>query len=182
MNARNPLRRREDVVESWIVLAMWVVVVVGGAVAAATATRAAQDVFAQQRAHRHAVRAVLPADAPSGALSALSADGRVLATVRWTAPDGTAHTGRTTVAAGLRAGSRVLVWQDDQGRLAPAKPTGRVEGAVEAGLFGAAAALAVAAPACGAATVARACLDRRRTARWDREWDAVEPQWRHRSG
>ncbi|WP_229882308.1 hypothetical protein [Streptomyces alanosinicus] len=60
--------------------------------------------------------------------------------------------------------------------MAPSKPTGRAEGDVEASLFGAAAALAVAAPAYGAAALARARLDRRRMARWDREWDAAEPR------
>ncbi|MEV5875371.1 hypothetical protein AB0L75_14290 [Streptomyces sp. NPDC052101] len=128
----------------------------------------------QQRAHLHAAHAVLLAEAPSRAAAALTADGLVRAAVRWTALDGTSRTGQTLVDGCLRAGSRVLVWQDDQGRLAPSNPTDGAEGDVEASLFGAVAALA--APAYGAAAFARARLDRRRMARWDREWDAVEPR------
>ncbi|MFF8729260.1 hypothetical protein ACF073_22570 [Streptomyces sp. NPDC015171] len=178
----NPLRRREDIVEAWIVLALWVIAVVGGAVAGALTARAAGDVFAQQRAHRHAVGAVLLAEAPTGATAAWPEDGLVRAPVRWTAPDGSARTGTALVGGGLRTGSRVVVWQDDHGRLAPAEPPDPVEGAVEAGLFGAAAALSVAAPAYGVRALGRLWLDRRRMARWAREWDAVEPRWAHRTG
>ncbi|WP_225823856.1 hypothetical protein [Streptomyces naphthomycinicus] len=178
----SPLRRREDVVEAWLVLAVWVLAVVGGAVAAMLTARAAEGVFAEQRAHRHAVRAVLVADAPDGTAAAWPTDGLVRAVVRWTAPDGTSRTGSAPVDGGLRAGARVVVWQDDHGRLAPTKPAGATEGAVEAGLFGAAAALAVTVPAYGATALVRLCLDRRRMGRWAREWDLVEPRWRHPTG
>lgn len=166
----NPLRRREDVVEAWIVLAVWVVVVVGGAVAGAVSAHAAADMLARQRAHRHPVRAVLLADAP--ALTAWTASGRVRDSVRWTAPDGTSRTGSTLVEAGLKSGARVVVWQDDRGRLTT-QPPGRAMASVEAGLYGTAAACFVAAPALAAGAVARARLDRRRMARWDREWELM---------
>ncbi|MFF7969889.1 hypothetical protein [Streptomyces sp. NPDC007905] len=178
----NPLRRREDIVEAWVVLAVWIVVVVGGTLAALVTAGAAADEFAQQRAHRHPARAVLLAGAPPGATAARSTDGRIRVSLRWTAPDGTSRTGRTLVDGGLRAGARVVVWQDDRDRLTATRPTGRVEGAVEAGLFGSAAALAVAAPACLAGAVVRAHLDRRRLAHWDREWNLVGPGWGHPTG
>lgn len=178
----SPLRRREDVVEAWLVLAVWIVVVVGGAVAGVVTARAAGDVFAAQRAHRHPVRAVLLADAPYGATAAWPAGGLVRAPVRWTAPDGTPRTGDTLVDSGLKAGAGVVVWEDDQGGLAPSRPANPTEGAIEAALFGTAAALAVAAPVYGAGALGRAWLDRRRMARWDREWNLVEPRWGHRTG
>ncbi|MQY36601.1 hypothetical protein SRB17_46030 [Streptomyces sp. RB17] len=178
----NPLRRREDVVEAWLVLAVWIVVVAGGAVVGVLTARAAGDVFTAQRAHRHPVRAVLLADAPRDTAAAWPADGLVRATVRWTAPDGTTRTGDTLVDNGLRAGARLVVWQDDHGGLSPTKPTNPTEGAIEAALFGATAALAVAGPVYGAGVLGRAWLDRRRLARWDREWDLVEPRWGHRTG
>ncbi|MGW2648906.1 Rv1733c family protein [Streptomyces sp. NPDC001393] len=178
----NPLRRREDVVEAWLVLAVWMLVVVAGAVAGVLTARAAGDVFAAQRAHRHPVRAVLLADPPHGAASAWPADGLVRARVRWSAPDGTPRTGDTLVGSGLRAGARVAAWQDDHGSLTPAKPTNPTEGAIEAGVFGVAAALAAAAPVYGAGALGRLWLDRRRMARWEREWDLVEPRWGHRTG
>ncbi|MFF4710470.1 hypothetical protein ACFY2V_03555 [Streptomyces eurythermus] len=178
----NPLRRREDVVEAWIVLAVWVIAVAGGVLAGWVTAQAAEQRFAEQRAHRHAVRAVLVGDVPYGAAAKWSADGRTRGSVRWTAPDGTARTGRTLVAGGLKAGARVTVWQDDRGRLAPTAPTSRGEGHVEAVLFAGAAALAVAAPVLGAGAVARARLDRRRMAQWDQEWDLVGPWWGPKAG
>ncbi|MEU2222881.1 hypothetical protein [Streptomyces sp. NPDC018347] len=178
----NPLRRHEDVVEAWVVLAVCVIVAFAGAVVALLTARAAEHGFAQERAHRHAVRAVLLADAPHGVTARWSADDRVEVPVRWTAPDGTSRSGRTPVDGGLKAGAPVTVWQDDRGRLTLSRPTGRTEGHVEAALFGAAAALAVAAPVLGAGAVARARLDRRRMARWEQEWDAVGPLWGPKTG
>ncbi|MFF7358973.1 hypothetical protein ACFZA1_41200 [Streptomyces filipinensis] len=173
----SPLRRREDVLEAWTVLVVWLIVVACGGVAALVTVRGAEHEFAEQRAHRHPVGAVLLTDARHGVTGDFSTDGRVQGPVRWAAPDGTTRTGRTLVDGGLKAGARVTVWQDDRGRLSPSAPTSRGEGHVEAVLFGGAAALAVAAPAFGAGAVARARLDRRRMARWDQEWDLVGPQW-----
>ncbi|MGQ4417017.1 hypothetical protein ACN6LA_003051 [Streptomyces sp. SAS_269] len=178
----NPLRRHEDIVEAWILLAVWVVVMIGGAAAALVTARSAEHEFTEQRAHRHPVRAVLLADAPHGVGTGWSADDRVRASVRWTAPDGASRTGRTPVDGGLRAGAGVVVWRDDQGRLTPSPPTGRAEGHVEAALFAAAAALAVAAPVLGAGAVARARLDRRRAAHRDQVWAAVGRRWGPRTG
>ncbi|QTD96427.1 Rv1733c family protein [Streptomyces cyanogenus] len=178
----NPLRRREDVVEAWMVLVVWTLALVGGALAGLVTAGAAEDQYTEQRTHRHAVRAVLLADAPHGVTADWSPDGRVQGPVRWTAPDGASRTGHTLVAGGLRAGARVTVWQDDRGRLVLSPPTGRAEGHVEAALFGAAAALAVAVPVFGAGAATRAWLDRRRLAHWDQEWDLVGPQWGPRTG
>ncbi|MET8582344.1 hypothetical protein ABZX39_15855 [Streptomyces collinus] len=178
----SPLRRREDLIEAWIIVAVWLVVVVFGGVAALVTDLGAEHEFAGQRAHRHPVSAVLLTDARPGVTGDWSTGGRVSGSVRWKAPDGSVHTGHTPVDGGLRAGARVTVWQDDRGRLGPSQPTGRAEGHVEAALFGAAAALAVAAPALGAGALARARLDRRRLARWDGEWELVGPRWGHRTG
>ncbi|MGW4561142.1 Rv1733c family protein [Streptomyces sp. NPDC004561] len=173
----NPLRRHEDVVEAWIVLVTWLVVVVAGAVAALAAVSGTEHEFAQQRAHRRPVAAVLLADAPRSVTGDWSTKGRVQGSVRWTAPDGISRTGHTLVDESLKAGARVTVWQDDHGRLMLSPPTGRTQGHVEAALFGAAAALAVAAPVVGAAVMARVRLDRRRMAHWDHEWELLGPQW-----
>ncbi|WP_329258245.1 hypothetical protein [Streptomyces pseudovenezuelae] len=118
---------------------------------------------------RHAVRAVLLTDdshhtsairPPSG-----SSD-RSLGTVR---------TDRTLVDTGLKAGSRLVLWQDGSGMLATAPPSTR-EAALEAGVLGA---LASTVHAAGA--VARWRLDRRRVEAWGREWDLVGPRWGHRT-
>ncbi|MFJ7146912.1 hypothetical protein ACIQVT_01725 [Streptomyces sp. NPDC100445] len=111
-------------------------------------------------------------DAAADVTARWSTDGRVQGSARWT-PGQTPRTGHTLVKAGLEAGSRVTVCRDDRGRLTRARPAGPAEGHVEAALFGSAAALAVVAPVPGAGAVARARIDRRRMARWDREW----PRW-----
>ncbi|MFG2937006.1 hypothetical protein [Streptomyces sp. NPDC048282] len=167
----NPLRRHDDLVEAWIVLAVYAGVALGGTVTA----RAADQVFAQQRAERRSVRAVLVTDAPK------STAPDVMGSVRWTAPDGSARTGPTLVEAGLPAGSRVVVWQDGRGRLV-AEPPDATEAGLEAGVLGAGAAGATAGVVLGAGAVARWRLDQRRIARWGREWDLVEPKWGHRTG
>ncbi|MYR87185.1 hypothetical protein GTY41_20115 [Streptomyces sp. SID685] len=150
----NPLRRREDVLEAWIVLAVWAVVVLVGAVVAPSAFRTAEHRFAEQHAERPPVRAVLTADAP----------------------DGTPRTGHTLVDPSLPRGTTVHLWQDDRGQLVTTAPTDRAEGRIEAGLLAAGAALVAAAPVLGAGAFARARLDRRRLALWDREWDLVGPR------
>ncbi|MET9087448.1 hypothetical protein ABZX77_37160 [Streptomyces sp. NPDC004237] len=171
----NPLRRHDDLVEAWIVLAVYAGVAVGGTVAGAVTAQAADQVFAQQRAERRAVRAVLVTDAPKGTAP------DVMGSVRWTAPDGSARTGPTLVEAGLPAGSQVVVWQDGRGRLV-AEPPDAAEAGLEAAVLGAGAAGATAGVVLGAGAVARWRLDRRRIARWGREWDLVEPKWGHRTG
>ncbi|MEU1166807.1 hypothetical protein ABZ372_43290, partial [Streptomyces sp. NPDC005921] len=80
---------------------------------------------------------------------------------------------RTTAGASL--------WQDGRGQLV-AEPPDAAEAGLEAGVLGAGAAGATAGVVLGAGAVARWRLDRRRIARWGREWDLVEPKWGHRTG
>ncbi|MEU3852861.1 hypothetical protein [Streptomyces sp. NPDC029554] len=177
----NPLRRRSDRVEAWILLACWVLAVLCGAVAALAAATAVDGALSAQRAQTRAVPAVLTERAPR--TPPVTTDGSggdtVWATVRWTAPDGSPHTGRTEVEPDAAAGTRVTVWTDRAGELAeaPLGPTESMFQAVGTGvLAGAGAAAAV--WACG--RLARLRLDRRRLERWDGEWARVGPQWRRR--
>ncbi|MFE9451593.1 hypothetical protein [Streptomyces sp. NPDC006739] len=78
----NPLRRQEDVVEAWVVLIVWALALVGGVLAALVPAVAAEDQYAEQRAHRHAVGVVLLADAPHGVTADWSTDTRVQGSVR----------------------------------------------------------------------------------------------------
>ena len=176
----NPLRRHEDIVEAWIVLAVWALVLVGGAVAGLVTANAADRTLAEQRALREPVRAVLVADVPDSTAVVGTSGDRRMATVRWTADDGTTRTGQTLVSSGHKAGSAVVVWQDDRGRLTTAPP-GSTEAAFEAALLGTAAACALAGLAAGAGAVARWQLDRRRLDQWGREWAVVGPRWGHKT-
>ncbi|MEU6537448.1 hypothetical protein [Streptomyces sp. NPDC047000] len=175
----NPLRRRDDLVEAWIVLVVWVVVLVGGTVLGLVTARVAGDVFARQRTERHTAAAVLADDVP-GAATAGGTSARVMSRVRWTAPDGTSRTGKSLVAGGQRAGAKVVVWLDASGALTN-EPPNATEASLEAGLLGFAAGVALAGTAFGAGAVARWELDRRRVEEWGREWDLVGPRWGHKT-
>ncbi|MFF1333287.1 hypothetical protein ACFVYM_33040 [Streptomyces sp. NPDC058298] len=172
----NPLRRRVDVLEAWLVLAVCALIAVGGTLAGAVTALAADGVFARQRAERTAVDAVLLTDTPAAASSSY----RTSAQIRWTDRDGAVHTDTTLVGSGKNAGARVTVWTNTQGALVTAPPS-REAAAVEAGLLGTGAALAVTGLVVGAWGVTRWCLDRRRIGEWGSEWELVGPQWGHKT-
>ncbi|MFG2800955.1 hypothetical protein [Streptomyces pseudovenezuelae] len=120
---------------------------------------------------RHAVRAVLLTDESHHTSAIRPSSGssdRSLGTVR---------TDRTLVDTGLKAGSRLLLWQDCNAALATAPPSTR-EAALEAGVL---AGLALVGTVHAAGALARWRLDRRRVEAWGREWDLVGPRWGHRT-
>ncbi|MFF4487837.1 hypothetical protein ACFY0F_15300 [Streptomyces sp. NPDC001544] len=177
----NPLRRHDDVLEAWIVLAVWLIVAIGGAIVGVVTARTVGDGFARERAERRPVRAVLLVDVPQTAGDHVVTDGdRVMAKVRWTVPDGSSRSSRTWVRPGQSAGAQLTVWTDARGRPTVQPRTG-TQAAVEAGVYGGAAALALAGVTVGAGAGARYWLDRRRIDAWGREWELVGPRWSHRT-
>ncbi|WP_046729476.1 hypothetical protein [Streptomyces humi] len=177
----NPLRRHDDILEAWLVLAVWAFVALGGAVAGTVTAKSADEVFARQRAERRPVQAALLTSVPTSAVTGGVADDRRLATVRYTAPDGLARSGLTRVDSGLSAGTSVVAWEDGRGHLVSEPPSAAAAG-VEAAVLGTAAACAAAGAVLGAGAIARWRLDERRTALWGQEWDLVGPHWGHRTG
>ncbi|NUH38794.1 hypothetical protein HUF15_18830 [Streptomyces samsunensis] len=177
----NPLRRRDDILEAWIMLAVWAVIAVGGTVIGLVTAHAADEVFARQRAERHSVRAVLLDDVPRNATGDGAAGDRITARVRWTGPDGSTHTDEALVESGLKAGTRTVIWTDGRDEIT-AEPLTPMEASIEAGALATVAALAFAGIAFGAGTLARWRLDRRRIDRWGTDWDLVGPRWGHRTG
>ncbi|MFH9734991.1 hypothetical protein [Streptomyces sp. NPDC017260] len=173
---RNPLRRREDVLEAWILLIVWLVIALVGPVAEVLGAQVSAHSAAQRRAERHAVTATLVSDVPHNALADGTTGGRVDATVRWTASDGTRHSGKAAVGGGLKAGSRVSVWTDRQNNLTPAPPTVTQAG-VDAAFMGAASSFAVATTAAAGYYGARLVLNRRRRTAWEDEWQQIGSQW-----
>ncbi|WP_143668298.1 Rv1733c family protein, partial [Streptomyces carpinensis] len=135
---RNPLRRRADMVEAWVVLGAWVVTVLAGVLAGWTAARGVERVMARERMEWRPTAAVVTERAPGLRPGDRDATGdgtgrgiahgtdalRVWAEVRWSAPDGSSHTGQARVEPGSAVGSRVTVWTDPGGRLVarPATP------------------------------------------------------------
>lgn len=177
----NPLRRRSDRVEAWIVLLTCVLAVLGGAIAGLLASGAADRALAAHRAKAHAVSAVLTERAPKSQQATTDGSGSdtVWATVRWTDPGGSTHTGRTEVEPAAAAGTRVTVWTDRTGELvdAPLTPT---ESMIQAAATGVLAGAGTGVAVWTVGRLARVRLDRRRLAEWDAEWERVGPQWRKR--
>ncbi|WP_406360013.1 hypothetical protein OID55_06370 [Streptomyces sp. NBC_00715] len=178
---RNPLRRRDDVIEAWMVLLVWTVILLGGALVGVVTARAADASFTRLRHDRHSVPAVLlegsGSTVPSGEGSRYD---QVRTTVRWTAADGSVHTGRALVETGHKAGSPVDVWLNGKGRLTAAPPSVGAA-AAEAGLLGFGAAAAFGGLVIGAGAFARWRLDQYRYERWEHEWDRLGPQWGHKT-
>jgi hypothetical protein len=107
--------------------------------------------------------------------------GHYLATVRarWTAPDGTRHTGTIPVPRGATAGRTVMVWVDAAGRLTgPPLRLSQVRG--QAALAAMLAPIAAGFVLLCAGALAHGVLGRRRLAAWDADWPATEPQWTRR--
>lgn len=177
----NPLRRHDDIVEAWTVLAVWTVIALGGTIVGVLTSEAADDSFTQQRSERHAVEAVLVESTPDAALTGRGTmSDQVLATVRWTASNGSARTGQALVHMGQEAGSKVVVWLDDTGQLTR-EPQSAADAAVEAAVLGTGAAVAFGGMAYGTGRVVRWRLDQRRYDQWGREWEQTGPQWRRKT-
>lgn len=172
---RNPLRRRSDRVETWIVLTTWVVALAGGPLAGNAAGSAMQDGLAARRAAVHAVSAVLTEDADAApAVTEDGIGGTVHAKVRWTASDGSVHTGLARIASGRAKGSPVTVWIDRQGDLVRAPLTADQAG-FQSALTAVLVAVGTGAAAFGCGRLARLPLDRRRMRDWETEWARVAP-------
>ncbi|MCE0764442.1 hypothetical protein LWC35_16225 [Pseudonocardia kujensis] len=108
------------------------------------------------------------------------AGNRIPADVRWTGPDGVAHTARTEVAAPKHVGDQVSAWITADGRLVRA-PLGADEVVfvtiTSAGTLLLVGGLLLA----GVGRLAFAGVARLRAAEWAREWAEVEPRWTGRA-
>jgi hypothetical protein len=175
---RNPLKRRADVVEGWVVLGAWLLTVLAGVLAGLTAARSVEHGLARERADwRPAVaRVVGRAPGRSPAQKHTPSGERVWAKVHWTVADGSARTGQVRVAPGSRAGSPVTVWTDRQGHLV-SRPTTASEAAFRAGLVGGLVGVSAAALPFVGGLVLRGRLERGRMTAWDAEWARLGPQW-----
>jgi hypothetical protein len=174
---RSALRRREDVVEAWLALVVWVVVVVGGVVAGIVTGSATDAALERQRTEHRPVAAVLTRDARWNSAVTGQDGEHVRAPIRWTGPDGAVHTGYTLVDPGHRAGDHVTVWEDDRTGALSRPPPGGTAAALQSVLMGGGATVAFSGLGYAAGRGLRFGLDRRRAALWEKEWAAVEPRW-----
>jgi hypothetical protein len=173
----NPLRRRLDLIEGWLLPAAIAGFLVLGPLAATGAGLwVHSDNVSAQRAQRswHEVSAVLlkpvPGPVTSGANSWL-----VSAPARWTA-DGRQRVGDIPAPAGTSEDAVVPLWFNRAGKVQspPLTAAGARNRIVVTVLFALA---AVAVLLTVVALVIRSMLDRRRIAGWETAWLSVGPQW-----
>ncbi|MFE0447715.1 Rv1733c family protein [Streptomyces fungicidicus] len=177
---RNPLRRRSDLAEAWLLLGALVLALLLGVLSGLAAAGAVDGSLAERRERSSPVAAVLTEDAAGATASVTeNGDGGVWAKVRWTAPDGTLHTGRAEVSPRSPAGTEVTVWTDPAGRLVAAPPEG-AEARFQTVMAGVTVAVATGGLVLLGGRLGRRRLELRRLDAWEAEWRRVEPSWRRR--
>ncbi|WP_322722821.1 Rv1733c family protein [Streptomyces phyllanthi] len=171
----NPLRRTSDRIESWFGGLLLLALVLGLPVAALsaglTAYGASMRIVQAQAAERHEVTARLTTNLKGNTDAA-----KQQALVRWSDSDGTVRTGTTLVKSGTPQGATVRVWVDRDGSLTN-PPMSALNARTSGWFAGGMAAAGVTAGFFAARAGMRHLLDRRRYARWDAEWDLLEPLW-----
>ncbi len=180
---RNPLRRRSDVIEAWLLPAVIIALMVLGPLVAASAgllARADNAAVHRARLSWHRTEAVLLQAAPGPLMSDGGANTWLVWTpARWTT-GGRQWLGQVPAAAGTRAGRSVPVWLDRAGHVQAPPPTAAQARQHVVG----AAAIAVGALAvllAGLAMLTRRLLNWRRLAGWEAAWRSVSPQWSGRA-
>lgn len=173
---RNPLRRRGDRLESWVLLVAWTLTLFGGVAAGLMAADAVESGLARQRAEWRQVGAVLTEDAPEPAGTSSTGTEKVWAKVRWTAPDGSEREGQARVDPASLMGARVTVWTDAGGLLVT-KPASESQARLRAALVGGLAGLFAAAVPFVGGRLVRGRMERRRMDQWDEEWERIGPLW-----
>ncbi|MFJ8186813.1 hypothetical protein [Streptomyces sp. NPDC096105] len=176
---RNPLCRRSDVAEAWLLIATAVLTLVLSGFAGLATAGAVDASLDDRRERTRPVPAVLVEDVRDAAPVSENSDGGVWAEVRWTAPDGARRTGRAEVPVGSEEGTEVTVYNDASGRLVSAPPEG-AEADFQIAMAGITVSLLAGGAVLLAGWAARARLRLRRLDRWEAEWRQVEPMWRKR--
>ncbi|MEU2281477.1 hypothetical protein ABZ614_05785 [Streptomyces sp. NPDC013178] len=179
---RNPLRRRSDLVQGWVGLALVLAVPAATPLAVCLVGDAAHHHYTRAAQHQATTRrpttAVLLEDAPRHPEpgSAEARETRYPAKVRFTDPNGHSHTARTDVRPALPKGSAIRVWAGTDGKitdppLSPGQIRTRTRGAAVI------AALGVHATAAAAYGAVGRVIQRRNLAAWDAAWAETAPRW-----
>jgi hypothetical protein len=167
---RNPLRRRADIAEAWLVLlttvAMALVAPVVAVVAAHALDKPLQRLAHEEGRARHRTVAVLLEDPSWQAAWGVEGDSHAFARVRWTAPDGSTRQDQAKVATSKHLGQTTRIWTDAAGNLT-SEPLTPGQARLRARLGAA----AMAGTACALLLTARVAIGRRldhtRMTAWD---------------
>lgn len=178
MLGSGPLKRRSDRVQLLLrVLTLGALLLLAPAgMAAGSAVHAQQHTRAEQQLAEYTLAEAELLAEPFADAGQLSAD-LVRVEAAWYAPDGERHVGTVLVGRLARAGDRVPVWVDQEGRRRPAPLSDRqiaVQSVTVGIVVTVMGALALLAAYAGGVWF----LDRRRARSWSSGWAAVEPVWR----
>jgi hypothetical protein len=175
---RNPLKRRADTVEAWVLLAAWTLTVLAGVLAGLATARTVEQGMARERVEWRPVVALLTEQAPGArdSRAGTSSGTSVWAEVRWSAPDGAAHTGQARVRPGSGVGTPVTVWTDPRGRLVT-RPATASEARTRAVLVGGLAGGCAASVPFFAGRALRSRMESTRIDQWGYEWARFGPLW-----
>jgi hypothetical protein len=172
----NPLRRRVDVVEAWIILAAWLCAIAGGLVAAWVTGSKADEGYDRMRAEHQPVPAIVVKPANSQATTSPTSNRRVPATVRWTGADGHTHTGVTQVKTGVSPGDRIRVWTNSRNHLT-AEPLSPANAMFQSAMVGLTAAGGTGVVVLIGIQGLQAGLGRRRMHLWADDWEKADRRW-----
>jgi hypothetical protein len=175
---RNPLRRRSDRLEAfllWCVLTVGLLMIPIGAATGNGVRDALDAAAAQQRAALHEVQAHT---LESAERDVPTVPGDVLSHVRvgYVDPHGVQREGFTSVVMGTKAGAEVTIWLDDAGAIvaAPRSPADDTAFGATAGFLTVLGSWVL---LWGIFRLVRIPMDRRRIQAWDAEWRRIAPRW-----
>lgn len=174
----NPLRRTSDRVETWCSRLLLAALVLGLPVASVSAGFAVHESTMRTVQAQSAERVQVTAQVTSApeAAPGSAAKEKQKVQLRWVGEDGRQYTGSAHVPLDKTAGSTVRIWVDREGTVQ--NPPMSASNADASGwLTGGMTAAGVYAGYVAARRGVRRALDRGRYARWDAEWDRVEPLW-----
>ena len=181
---RNPLRRRIDRAETYLLGGLFVASAVAVPFAAHAASHAAYEnalrMQQQQVATRHQVEATITAVARGTVSGYYNQSGAVPATATWTSVTGVHRSGLILAEPGSRKGNEIRVWTDQAGNLTtPPLATAQVISERDAATIGAIGAMIV--MTVGAGGIIHFVLYRRRLAAWTADWRVTAQAWNRQS-
>jgi hypothetical protein len=178
----NPLRRRSDLIEAWLLPAAIAAFLILSPLLVGAASRVVHDenaAVAQAQRSWHRATAVLLEAVPGPLMTDNGANTWMTWTpARWNT-GGRQHVGPVPASAGTSAGSSVTIWLDRAGNVQtpPLTAVAVQDRVVLAALI---ALSALAAVLAAGALIGNCLLDHRRLTKWGTAWLSVGPQWSRR--
>lgn len=172
---RNPMRRRVDRVEAWLIAVTVLLLLVAAPIAGThfAAQRQADQDASTRAAPAYPVKATVGA-ARSGT-SQMAGPGTDRA-ARWTGPDGSPHRGTVVAPYRMRNGQTMTIWTNAHGYQRE-QPRTAAQMHADASAFGGFVAAGIILVGLGVVWAGHRLLDRHRFADWDAQWAQIAPHW-----